>query len=754
MQFNDNFNEKFYKLISNKKLVLLIPGVIITVVAVALLIMATLPRDARGSDKPALALADSKEAMVSELVESKEYLASLEGEIDENIHVLTQDNYVMDSETVLWQYESLEQRLSELLKETATFLETSTNASEETVTLLTEVSKELETIREELLESRENYEKMLERILSNSESLEKISEELEKNLTILKSDIESVKNKLLKTLANIQAYLEKMNQENQEGYEELKGDHEELKAGQAKLKEGQTGLKEGQAAEIALINRISNELTYLVNDIAGDIIKSLSQESSKLQAILESNVSQLTERLVLLKKQVATSQTDLQELLKALESAGNANQETIDNSFIYVKNELANIRLLFNQTQEELLVELTMDIDGKFAALNSKVDTKFGELNNKVDTKFGDLSGKVDTKFADLNGKVDTKFGDLNTEMAQLFQSASNGKKSVASTIAGTPLGQFTFYPGATTATAATINGYSTVGQISRITWFNINENIKSLYLKGWHDGLNAVNIEKEYHYHKDGAGNQPNADIIYLAQPVSGVSAQGSPVGVYGECFKTARYHAHSGSVASQTGCYVGSSYTSHSHSGSASAVGGCYGYTAHTHTGTAGVVGGCYGYTAHEHIGSGNTGCYRYQSHTHTSTCTKEDKFYSSYCSSCNQAFESASSSCPICGRGDSNWNLAVWKEEYTCGNSPKNSNSKPTACDNSLNANIAEKCNNSPKNSGIALTCNNQPLNSGGSARCGMTTSTIIGYSVNCGRRNGEMVSAKIVFPPSQS
>ncbi|MDR0221174.1 MAG: hypothetical protein LBI54_07215 [Lachnospiraceae bacterium] len=186
MKLNNNLNydlnERLDRLISNKKLVLLIPGVIITVMAVVLLIMAVFPQNGQGNGKPTLALNDRSEVTESEAIETKDYLASLDSEVAENLHILTQDSYLMDSETVLTQYESLEQRLKELLKETATFLETSTSTSTETAVMLTEVSKELETIRADLQSSRESYEEMLERILANGGKLENLGSDLQKTL--------------------------------------------------------------------------------------------------------------------------------------------------------------------------------------------------------------------------------------------------------------------------------------------------------------------------------------------------------------------------------------------------------------------------------------------------------------------------------------------------------------------------------------------------------------------------------------------
>jgi flagellar biosynthesis/type III secretory pathway M-ring protein FliF/YscJ len=81
MKFNENFNENLYKLINNKKMMLLIPGVIVTVIAAVLLIMAIMPTKETKENTKASA---ETETIMSELVKAQEYLAQLEGVVTDN----------------------------------------------------------------------------------------------------------------------------------------------------------------------------------------------------------------------------------------------------------------------------------------------------------------------------------------------------------------------------------------------------------------------------------------------------------------------------------------------------------------------------------------------------------------------------------------------------------------------------------------------------------------------------------------------
>ncbi|MDR2546258.1 MAG: hypothetical protein LBC96_01945 [Lachnospiraceae bacterium] len=83
------------KLFGNKKLLLLIPGIIVTVIAVVLLIMAvTMPQRTLSAEESSDDILVTHESLIHELVKTKEYLSQLEESISGSFNILTRDGMV------------------------------------------------------------------------------------------------------------------------------------------------------------------------------------------------------------------------------------------------------------------------------------------------------------------------------------------------------------------------------------------------------------------------------------------------------------------------------------------------------------------------------------------------------------------------------------------------------------------------------------------------------------------------------------
>jgi|GEM_PF-5274223 len=160
----------------------------------------------------------------------------------------------------------------------------------------------------------------------------------------------------------------------------------------------------------------------------------------------------------------------------------------------------------------------------------------------------------------------------------------------------------------------------------------------------------------------------------------------------------------------------------------------GGCFHNPVyHAHTGSGNTS--CYRFTAHSHTGSNSSrsGCYQgnAMSHSHVSECgyySEPDYCFSHTCDGNGYAGHGNANSnngeCSQCGHMKHGANYVQnWKTGYR-------------SCTNSLNSNYA-------------LSCNNQPLNINSQVSCGMTPSTIIAYSISCGRQWAQIVKATIVW-----
>lgn len=132
------------------------------------------------------------------------------------------------------------------------------------------------------------------------------------------------------------------------------------------------------------------------------------------------------------------------------------------------------------------------------------------ELSQLLSTLKNSIDG-INTEMTNVKGDVSTlnsKIVDMNAKVSECFQSVSDGKALVASTITD---------KGVTTAPDATFEV--------------INKNIAELYIKAFQDGVDSIsgktpNVEYEYHYH-------------------TGSASAG------GGCYTSPQYHVHNSGCA-----------------------------------------------------------------------------------------------------------------------------------------------------------------------------------------------------------
>lgn len=250
--------------------------------------------------------------------------------------------------------------------------------------------------------------------------------------------------------------------------------------------------------------------------------------NTKLETMNSAIETQLGTQTTALEEKLATSQASL--------------EAKIDNTQTYLEGKIDGQTASLEGTLDGQTTSIEGTIDGQTTTLQSNisgVDTKVdtlttdvGNMNTDLQANQVEILDKVNanaTAIGENSSAISDIEGHLATQDAlleQVFQSASEGKSKLATTLSGY---------GITISADADFN--------------TINESLSTLYSNAYADGVASVgtaNVHYEYHQHKDSSGNAINDERT---------------AGNVGGCFTV--YYSHPSHTWGDS-CYV---YTSHTH-------------------------------------------------------------------------------------------------------------------------------------------------------------------------------------------
>jgi len=209
----DNINESLDKLLHSKKIMLLIPGVIVVVIALVLLVFAVLGVTPENGNQEQV-LIETRDTIMSELVQAREYLSQLEESISDNWKVLKQDDFATDLNemTLLSQYESLKLKLFTINEELYGYIENNENLNEETKRILLAIVSSLVNIRDEMEMSYDEFGKRLEFINNNHQGG---NLEIQNWLLSLNEETTDINNNFTKSVSELKTFIDLMNLQQQ-----------------------------------------------------------------------------------------------------------------------------------------------------------------------------------------------------------------------------------------------------------------------------------------------------------------------------------------------------------------------------------------------------------------------------------------------------------------------------------------------------------------------------------------------------------
>ena len=277
------------------------------------------------------------------------------------------------------------------------------------------------------------------------------------------------------------------------------------------------------------IDNAVNEFNILLNEIKSDTTKDYTEKLGELRTKVEQYVININQCIMDMNVTMEESNKQINNSISNLKDETNSSMENLDNktntSITEVKNNadvaisnlksyVTNMISELKSTLEEQIYQNSLGILGLNDAVRINQDS-IGKINTIVT----DNSKSIQ----DMNvGVLENKsmISDMKMQLNDCFQSVSNGKALLASTL--------------------TDKGIDTVSDAS---FGEINNNILNLYTAAFTAGVDSVSginadVEYEYHYHE-------------------GSVTEG------GGCYNIENRHYHTGSSTNGGGCYTSPNYS-----------------------------------------------------------------------------------------------------------------------------------------------------------------------------------------------
>ena len=414
MKFGENINLNLDKLINNKKAIILIPGVIVIVIAITLLIMALTETPPETDNQPQTLL-DTKESIISELYQTRQYLAGLEDNIADNWKILTQDNSVS--------------HLNETLVDTSEF---NTSLEIESLRLQNIFANKVSTLIGD-------FEKLKVQIGTAQEMITEILKLMDIAFESSRTEIMNKLNFLNDRLKNLKSDYVEMREDINNFYAEFS---EMASERQAELLETLRLLSEqmeaGNNENLTVLNESITKLEIL-NQETLEIMNTINRNQESIENMNNTN------------QQAIENMNNSNQ--KAIENINNTNREVFENINNTNRETFVNI----NNSNQEVFGNMTNINQEAFKGLDLTINKQLNELNRDLTLKIAetqdDISGQltvhdtyvrdrlygVSDKMCEMEGRInnliDTRVNLLQSRLNDVFQSVSNGKTLLATAL-------------------------------------------------------------------------------------------------------------------------------------------------------------------------------------------------------------------------------------------------------------------------------------------------------------------------------
>ena len=218
------------------------------------------------------------------------------------------------------------------------------------------------------------------------------------------------------------------------------------------------------------VESINTELTTVINDIDTQISNLEALNNSNYNSTIETlkNVNNsfntmsvnFNTKIDTFYKDVASTinknYTDLTKNINDTYDTFNQNIKTnynnltasVSNNYAALNQSISSNYATLNENIETNYNSLATSVSNNYTALNQSVSDNYASLNQQMSDNYAALQSDIDTKHNNtiiaiedsrdtIEGYIDTKFTSIEDELESVFQSASNGKSSVATAITG-----------------------------------------------------------------------------------------------------------------------------------------------------------------------------------------------------------------------------------------------------------------------------------------------------------------------------
>lgn len=444
----------------------------------------------------------------------------------------------------------LENALSQVEAMNQKHIETETSSNSDISVFLTALSENQQEIKAQIIavntsiativseikaENNDNFLTTFEKLGKLETDLEKMQkdtssyyESLTKLITLLQEDNNSQYGELTNTLLTVQAdFTGVLNK----GFETLR-----------------LQLDEDFTALMNKLNALHGQIAD-TKDFIADLLMLMEEKNMDRHEEIKAAFTSVSTSLELIQSEYTDAYAELQNLIqKVLETQNVNHKETVSVLTIMENNmketSLENLNQITAslQTMEEKFFTSISNIQGEiknsfstldagisnyFTQMNDSIMNQFKELNSDISDQCGNISSTIINNNDSQQEDIDNLKNLLMEKLQQVFQYVSNGKQKCASALLTKGINM--------KADAAFEEIYQGILAIPQQLVIGVQE------IPG--------TISYDYHYHEDGAGNQPHVE----------------KVAVSGGCYNIPFYHVHEGSASIRGGCYTTPVYHSH---------------------------------------------------------------------------------------------------------------------------------------------------------------------------------------------
>ncbi|MBQ6408443.1 MAG: hypothetical protein IJJ64_10470 [Butyrivibrio sp.] len=293
-----------------------------------------------------------------------------------------------------------------------------------------------ELTKEKLQEIRDYLDELDKVVTNNQNSLSSINEKtgslntkdaLEKSTDHLHTQSEKIKSDTEKLIVETERITNTIDEKVTALDGKLGEVHKDIESTATKIEELEKEFSESS-------KRDADEIKKSFDQVGSDLEKIQKQyeEASKQAKSLSDELSkQMKDQNDALSKDVEGKYTDLlaklDEMYRNMESFNTSAFEGFRNDI----NALSSSLTKQIEDIDQDILDYSTTVNNKFDEMNSSVSNKFDTVNNKFET----INNNVVTDIDELRSFIQGEMNGLNGQLQQVFQSVSDGKKLLASTL-------------------------------------------------------------------------------------------------------------------------------------------------------------------------------------------------------------------------------------------------------------------------------------------------------------------------------